>query len=173
MHPSRNMCFISVYFLLAGLSVVVCITIISSTFIRSPLIILCVFSFFALICSVRSYVYFTDFFPYLLYLVYVGGLLVLIIYMVAISTNFPSAGSMLSFTEGLAVTCLIVRLLTSTYLHSYACVRSKAIYSGASCFFSGMWLVLLVLLLLYVFLSVCFILRLGGRTFNVGLTQRY
>nr|AAC09515.2 NADH dehydrogenase subunit 6 [Cepaea nemoralis] len=164
----------SVYFLLASFSVAVCITIIFSTFIRSPLIMLCVFSFFALVCSVSSYVYFTDFFPYLLYLVYVGGLLVLMIYMVRYFNNFSFLqGMYFSPAEGLVATCLIFSVLINVYLYGYTFVSSKALYSGASCYYSGMWLILLVLLLLYVFLSVSFMLRLGGRTFSVGITSRY
>nr|AFK27951.1 NADH dehydrogenase subunit 6 [Cornu aspersum] len=140
-----------------------------ATMLTSSLMLIVTFFVFTGCTSIGSYLMFNDFLPYMLYLVYVGGLLVLLIYMMIISTNthFHSTPYLwivfLSF-----ISMLMTVFLLTNFEYQPTLVQDSGFVSTSMWYFHFSALVVLVALLLYVFMFICESLRLGGRSLNVG-----
>nr|UMI33324.1 NADH dehydrogenase subunit 6 [Candidula unifasciata unifasciata] len=103
---------------------------------------------------------------YMLFLVYVGGLLVLITYMIMVSTNFFPSGSRVSSILML----FMVMLISSTYMMLFCTWGEMKYLEGAEMlYFSTSSLIILGVMLLYVFLGVCTSIIVGGRTLTFGM----
>nr|QCG71478.1 NADH dehydrogenase subunit 6 [Camaenella platyodon] len=120
--------------------------------------------FWSIMCL---FFYVDSFIPYLLFLVYIGGLLVLMVYMVALSSNHLIVP--LSKFMWFCITCFLFLLSVLFYfLCKDDLMFLKNITQNLSLLYSCVSVV--VLFLLYVFLNICSILRIGGQTFNIGNT---
>lgn len=127
----------------------------------SPIILIITFLYLVVYGAHSLFLYVGDMFSYLLFIVYVGGLLVLLIYLIILSRNY----TVISYNL-LYVLFIIMGLLITVrwFGDDFLIIRGNSIIKSIE--FSG----LLVLggLLTFVFLYVCSIISLGGISVNVG-----
>nr|YP_009158069.1 NADH dehydrogenase subunit 6 [Dolicheulota formosensis]AKJ85736.1 NADH dehydrogenase subunit 6 [Dolicheulota formosensis] len=105
----------------------------------------------------------SDMLCYLIFLVYIGGLLVLLIYMVMISSNMVSPSSKSFLYTGLfSLSLMVLSLITD---------ENKSTSNPISSFdlpFDSSLVVVMGLLLFYLFLYLCSVVSVGGRSMNIG-----
>lgn len=119
-----------------------------------------------IVSSTYYYILFVgDYLTYILFLVYLGGLLVLLIYIIMVAGNFRgllAEAPNLFFARGVigfGVSFLCVRNPTREY---------KTVLSNSTFIINLSCVVLLVIFLLYVFLNICFLVLIGGRRLNLN-----
>nr|QBL02348.1 NADH dehydrogenase subunit 6 [Helix pomatia] len=136
--------------------------------LSSPLALTLLFFFVVVFNTFNMFLLSSDFFPYMLYLVYVGGLLVLMVYMVIISTNYRFASMSYSRFSMMSILSLFLMMFLYLNTHFTILLFSKNLLSVGSFELHNSALVILVLFLLYTFMYICESVRLGGRALSVG-----
>nr|YP_009104592.1 NADH dehydrogenase subunit 6 [Camaena cicatricosa]AIS20790.1 NADH dehydrogenase subunit 6 [Camaena cicatricosa] len=135
----------------------------------TPLAVVLAFMVMILSSAFLSYLHMTELLVYLLFLVYIGGLLVLITYMVIMSSNWVMEWSVIN--KKMLVLNGVFSMIIVMFMHINNCISFN--YSEVLKYqpYTPMDLssiIFLGLLLLYVFTNICNLLFIGGRTFTVG-----
>nr|YP_010704684.1 NADH dehydrogenase subunit 6 [Monacha cartusiana]URP31095.1 NADH dehydrogenase subunit 6 [Monacha cartusiana] len=137
--------------------------------VSSPLSMVSLFLFSTIISSYFLYVNFNEFFVFLLFLVYVGGMLVMLIYSTMISGNYILDVSKSALVK---VSIFLSTLSASiSYFWSFDLVfSSKSFLENASALYNYSSLAMAGFFLFFVFLQVCNLIFLGGRSVGIGNT---
>nr|YP_009059486.1 NADH dehydrogenase subunit 6 [Mastigeulota kiangsinensis]AIN75489.1 NADH dehydrogenase subunit 6 [Mastigeulota kiangsinensis] len=106
------------------------------------------------------FLYVGDIFSYLLFMVYVGGLLVLLIYLIMLSSNYFTSYS------GVAQMLLFGLMMIMGYAWMSSYIPLNISTMNKSMEFSG--LIVLGGLLTFVFIYICNIVGVGGSSINIG-----
>nr|YP_009159089.1 NADH dehydrogenase subunit 6 [Aegista diversifamilia]AKP55342.1 NADH dehydrogenase subunit 6 [Aegista diversifamilia] len=104
----------------------------------------------------------TPLLPFLQFLVYVGGLLVLLIYTIMLSSNIMSLKGVIS---GLFV---VIFPLWMYLMSVHPPDNGGGPVHGAPLYMDFSILVVMVVMLTFVFLFICQMISIGGRTMNIG-----
>nr|ALB78228.1 NADH dehydrogenase subunit 6 [Camaena poyuensis] len=152
--------------LLSGLLMLTVVCFFSFFMSATPLAMVLAFMVMIMSSAFLSFMFMTELLVYLLFLVYMGGLLVLVTYMIIMSSNWVMEWSVTNkkmlVLGGVFMMVVVLMYNWISFNHSEVFKCQQYTPMDLSC------IILLGLLLLYVFTNICNLLFKGGRTFTVG-----